>query len=355
MKKTVSIGVLILTGLSYFSASAQGPASPARTASAEKPSINKESPTSQTTAPAQITNDSDAGGEAARKPPSKSISSHVTSVLAQDSKGRNQSSEGSRTGSSSPPSAAGPAASDDALATIYRVGIGDILNIRLFNLTTSGSTLFTVLEGGFIEFPLTGGTVAVAGLTTDEIQTRLAGELKRRALQDDAQVSVSVRQYASHAVIVTGLVASPGMKILRREAVPLYVILAEAQPRLDAAQATIMRPNAPALSVDLSKPDSMSVLVRSGDLVAVSARPQQFYYIAGRVNYPGQKNFQPGITLLQSILAAGGLSRPDVAVEISREGFGGNLITSKYNLKEIKLGKMPDPRLEPGDRIQVLH
>ena len=37
------------------------------------------------------------------------------------------------------------------------------------------------------------------------------------------------RDYAaSHAVTVTGFVSAPGAKTLRREAVPLYAILAEA-------------------------------------------------------------------------------------------------------------------------------
>ena len=46
-----------------------------------------------------------------------------------------------------------------------------------------------------IDFPLAGGPIQVAGLTTEEIQTRLSTELKRRAVEENAQVSVGVRQY----------------------------------------------------------------------------------------------------------------------------------------------------------------
>ena len=242
-----------------------------------------------------------------------------------------------------------------ALVNTYRVGVGDVLDIRILDSATKTSTLYTVIDGGVIEFPLVGGSMAVAGLTTDEIQTRLAAELKRRAVQETGPVSIGVRQYTSHAIVITGLVAAPGGKTLRREAVPLYVLLAEAQPRLDAARVTIMRADGASFTVDLADQSSLNVLIRPGDIINVATRPQEFYYIGGRVSYPGQKNHQAGITLLQAILAAGGLVRAsDNAVEISREGADGRLATTKYSLKDIKAGKTPDPRLQPGDRIEVV-
>src|SRR5438270_9750113 len=70
------------------------------------------------------------------------------------------------------------------LTDLYRVGVGDVIDIRLLNSNNNKSTLFTVLDGGLIEFPLTGGAINVAGRTTQEIQTLLARELKRRAIHD---------------------------------------------------------------------------------------------------------------------------------------------------------------------------
>ncbi|HEY6122499.1 MAG TPA: tetratricopeptide repeat protein [Pyrinomonadaceae bacterium] len=238
----------------------------------------------------------------------------------------------------------------------YRVGVGDILDIRLLNSTIPRSTLYTVVDGGLIDLPIAGGAVSVAGLTTDEIQSRIAGELKRRAVEGNSVVTVGVRQYASHSVIVTGLVANPGSRFLRREAVPLYVIMAEVQPRQDAGRVTIMSAGGEKRIVDLNDASVSGTLVRAGDVITVSAKPQEFYYIAGRVNYPGQKSFQAGITLLQAILAAGGTVRPnDKDIEVSREGADGRLTTTRYKLKDIKAGKLEDPKLVPGDRIEVVH
>src|SRR5207244_3762181 len=41
-----------------------------------------------------------------------------------------------------------------ATSTLYRVGVGDVLDIRLASMPTRESTLFTVLRNGTIEFPL---------------------------------------------------------------------------------------------------------------------------------------------------------------------------------------------------------
>ncbi len=239
------------------------------------------------------------------------------------------------------------------LTEIYRVGVGDVLDIRLLNSANSKSTLFTVVNGGVIDLPIAGGTLAVAGLTPEEIQTRISAELKRRAVEEKAHVSVAVRQYLSHSVTVTGLVINPGTRFLRREMVPLYVVLAESQLRNDGGRVMIMRAGTPGQAHDLSDPATLNLTVQSGDVITVTSRPQEFYYIGGRITYPGQKSFQPGITLLQAILASGGTSRQENRVEISREGADGRLVTIRYNIKQIKSGAVEDPKLKPGDRIEV--
>jgi protein involved in polysaccharide export with SLBB domain len=247
-----------------------------------------------------------------------------------------------------------PVVTGPNLSDIYRIGVGDILDIRLLNSATPRSTLYTVLDGGLIDYPMIGGPLAVAGLTTDEVQLNLAMELKRRAVEENARVTVGVRHYASHTVSISGLVSSPGTKVLRRETVPLYVIMAESQARQDAGRVTIIRAGTETV-LDLSQSASLNFMVKSGDLISVTARPQQFYYIGGKIRYPGQKAFQSGLTLLQAILAAGGPARQgDNLVELSRENGAGRLGTTKFSLKEIKAGKIADPKLQVGDSIEIV-
>ncbi len=247
-----------------------------------------------------------------------------------------------------------PAVAGPNLSDIYRIGVGDILDIRLLNSASPRSTLYTVLDGGLIDYPMIGGPLPVAGLTTEEVQLNLAMELKRRAVEENARLTVGVRHYASHTVSISGLVSIPGTKVLRRETVPLYVIMAESQARQDAGRVIIIRAGTETV-LDLAHSASLNFMVKSGDLISVTARPQQFYYIGGKVSYPGQKVFQSGLTLLQAILAAGGPARQgDNVVEISRENGAGRLGTTKFSLKEIKAGKIADPQLQPGDRIEIV-
>jgi protein involved in polysaccharide export with SLBB domain len=253
------------------------------------------------------------------------------------------------------PSATSAATAAPAILTnIYRIGVGDVLDIRLLNANRSESTLFTVMEGGLLEYPLAGDPLAVVGKTAEEIGAVLVSKVK---IYDKPQVVVSVRQYASHNVIVTGLVNDPGTKALRREAVPLYVLLAEAQPRPEAGQATIMRAGTPSITVDLADTTASAALVYPGDVITLTMappKPPQFYFIGGQIHMPGQKDFHAGITLTQAILASGGLSRfAGSKVKVSRQGPDGRLVTTEYNLKQIENGKVPDPLLQPGDRVEI--
>lgn len=60
----------------------------------------------------------------------------------------------------------------------YRIGVGDVLDIRLADMPTRESTLFTVLPAGVIDYPLLGEPLKVVGLTTDEILARLTSGIK---------------------------------------------------------------------------------------------------------------------------------------------------------------------------------
>ena len=239
------------------------------------------------------------------------------------------------------------------LTDIYRVGVGDVLDIRFPNSANGQSTLFTVVEDGVIDLPIAGGLVSVAGLTPEEIQSAISAELKRRAVDENAKVSVGVRQYLSHSITVTGLVNVPGKRFLRRERVPLYVVLSESQLRNDGARVGILRGGMPGPVFDLSDTATLNVTVQAGDVITVTSKPQEFYYIGGHVSYPGQKVFQPGVTLLQALLAAGGTAKSDNKIELSRESSGGRLVTTQYTIKQIKSGAVADPKLQVGDRIEV--
>ena len=241
-----------------------------------------------------------------------------------------------------------------AATQIYRVGPGDVLDIQLTDNPGRNSTLFTVLDDGVLEYPLAGSAIVVGGLTTPEIAALLRQRIK---IFDDPKVKVDVRDYASHAVSISGFVAAPGRKVLRREAMPLYTMLAEALVLPEAAQAIITREGQAPIVVDLKNANLSAMLVVPGDAIKVSglpAAPTEFFFVGGEISSPGQKSFHAGLTLTQAILASGGTkANAGSKVRVSRQGVDGRLATEEFNLRKIQSGKMPDPVLQKGDRIEV--
>lgn len=236
---------------------------------------------------------------------------------------------------------------------LYRVGVGDVLDIRLTNMPTRESTLFTILKPGVVEYPLLNEAVSVDGMTTEEIAALLTNEIK---VIDHPKVTVSVRDYTSHFVTISGAVDSPGKKVLRRQAMPLYTVLAEALPRPEASVVTIVR-DGKNQTLSMTNEQSMSTLILSGDVIRVSGEaslPKRFLYVGGDVTSAGEKEFRDGMTLTQALLTAGGITRgAKLSAKIARRNSNGFLVTSEYNLSAIQEGKALDPILEAGDRIEV--
>jgi protein involved in polysaccharide export with SLBB domain len=254
------------------------------------------------------------------------------------------------------PSKASPAESNERiLTTIYRVGPSDVLDVRLQNVSTDQQTLYTVSATGLLDHPTLSKPLKVSGLTVEEISRLIESDLKSRAVSKHPEVLVGVREYSSHTVLVSGLVKDPGTKVLRREAIPLYVVLADAQTLPEAGRATVKsQQTSETINVELADSSAMELLIRPGDVISVQPASQQFFYVGGDVKAPGEKLFRPGMTLTQAILSAGG-DEKDREAELAREDSEALLVSAKYKLKDIYAGNVADPQILPGDRITVKH
>lgn len=240
---------------------------------------------------------------------------------------------------------------------IYKVGVGDVLFINIKN-TASGSGYHTVMPDGTIDFPLAGENVIVAGQTVSSIQATLASGI---TLFRDPQVEVKVREYASHKVTVRGLVERPGEKSLQREAIPLFVIRAEAGVDGTAAKAVITR--APLLKPEiheLADPKTDNILIYPGNTVEFvsasgSSSPSggSHFFIGGEVVSAGQKDLTAGLTLYQAVIASGGAKGDPKKATIRRRNEGGVFTIFQHNLRSIKQGKAQDPTIMSGDVIEI--
>jgi protein involved in polysaccharide export with SLBB domain len=156
-------------------------------------------------------------------------------------------------------------------------------------------------------------------------------------------------------ILVSGLVKDPGTKILRREAIPLSVVVADAQPLPEAGRVTVVRNESnESFTVDLAQTAEMSMLIHPGDVITLQATPNQFFYVAGDVKAPGEKVFRSGLTLTQAIITAGGTTGKAKEARLSRDDGKGFLKETRYKLNEIASGKLLDPLIQPGDRITII-
>ena len=245
-------------------------------------------------------------------------------------------------------------ANEMSLTKVYRVGPGDVLDISFDGAQSREPGQFTVSASGLLNHPVLAEPLFVRGLTVEEISAQLESAAKRGGAIGTGSFSVVVHDYVSHAILVSGLVKDPGTKILRREAIPLAVVLADAQLLPDAGRVMIVRSESnETFSVDLGATTEVNLLVRPGDVLTVKPTPAQFFYVAGSVKEPGEKTYRRGLTLTQAIIVAGGLTGKSGDVRLARDDGKGFLIVNRYKLQDIESGKMKDPLIEPGDRITI--
>jgi polysaccharide export outer membrane protein len=104
---------------------------------------------------------------------------------------------------------------------------------------------------------------------------------------------------------------------------------------------------------------SANLELEPGDVVYIPPKmslnvSQSKIYVDGEVNSPGPFDYQPGMTVYQACLLAGGFSKfaAPHRTRIIRQK-GDQVKTIKINLNRVSAGKTPDIELQPGDRVHV--
>jgi len=145
---------------------------------------------------------------------------------------------------------------------VYKVGPGDVLFINLTN-SLNGKGYYSVLQEGTIDFGLSGERIMVNGKTPDDIARILESRI---SLYRNPRVEVRVREFASHNVIVSGLVSNGGRLYIQREAVPLFVIRATAEVNPRATKVTVRSMiRGTVTTYDLRAATTDDILIRAGD------------------------------------------------------------------------------------------
>lgn len=95
----------------------------------------------------------------------------------------------------------------------YRIGVGDKLAVRVFQVEDLSFEELVVDTSGNINMPLI-GAVRGAGRTSGEMSTDIAMQLSRQYLRNP-QVTVTVKEAASQKITVDGAVTKPGVYEMR--------------------------------------------------------------------------------------------------------------------------------------------
>jgi polysaccharide export outer membrane protein len=241
----------------------------------------------------------------------------------------------------------------------YVIGPQDVLSIAVFDQSDLNGKYAVDLDGSF-SFPLI-GRVKAGGLTLRGVEQALKTRLADGFLKNP-QVAVAVEQYRSQRVFVVGEVKNAGTYALTGQ-MTLIEALAKAGSTTTAAGDEVVvvrghgaaaavlpdaKPNLDVTRVNLKDLQSGAVATRNialGDGDTIYVPRAELFYVFGQVKNPGAYPIASGITVLQALTLAGGVT-PYAAVnrvEIQRAVNGAK--------KAVRV-KLTEP-IQAGDTIVV--
>lgn len=268
----------------------------------------------------------------------------------------------------------------------YPLGAGDVLEISVPSLDEIQTFSARITGDGTITLPLV-GLVHAAQLTEGQLRDEIRRRLEAKYMKDP-QVNVFVREYRSRQVAVTGAVQKPGLYNLTNGTNTVLDLIGEAGGMMsDASPRVLLFPAESAAKGAMPSPTAMvafskgpnsqlvpkpepvvinlqslsqgggqiylTLPVRPGDVLMVP--PGGEVLVEGWVEKPGSYKITPGLTLLGTVVAAGGphFAADSSAVELIRAKKDGGKISFVADLDKIKRGEVQDIPVQEGDIIAM--
>jgi polysaccharide export outer membrane protein len=231
-----------------------------------------------------------------------------------------------------------------------RIGPSDTLEVRVFGVPEMSQEL-RVSNAGKIVLPMI-GQVSVQGLTTAEVEDKIAATLRNGGFMNDPQVNVSAKELHSAAVFVTGEVGKPGIYPVFGSCRLLDIItIAGGVTPKSGHLVTVTRGDkaGSSINVDISSRD---VEVFPGDTVKVTKAG--VVYVLGDVGHASGFIIENRLTVLEALALAGGTGK-DAKIgraRIIRKGPQG-VEELPIPLKEILKAQKEDMELLAGDVLYV--
>jgi polysaccharide export outer membrane protein len=247
-----------------------------------------------------------------------------------------------------------------------RVGLNDILNVRVYNALgyLEVEQDVAVYSDGCITFPMV-GTVRAAGLTANELVAAMKVPIERDYLNNprvEVRFKGVAREQEMMNVYLLGQVKNPGLHSLTKGTKLLAAIVGVngTTGGADLANAVIKR-GSRELSVDLSAlifagDRDYDLELRDGDTIFIpeQKKKRQSIYVLGKVRYPSRYKYEEGMTAVDALTLAEGLSEEINEVQIVR-GDKNNPDVIQLDIYDIirKGNISKDISLRPGDIVYV--
>ena len=236
--------------------------------------------------------------------------------------------------------AAAPAAAPKAAEPL--LGVGDLVKITVYqnpDLTVDNGR---ISESGQINFPLI-GSVGLGGLTVSAGEQKIAKMLRDGGFVLRPQVTIQIATIRSSVVSVLGMVTRPGRYPIDVVGTKVSEMIAQsggvAVGGGDIVTLAGTRNGKP-IKLDIDLPailqagkNELDLPVENGDILFVDRAPVAYMY--GEVQRPGQFRIERGMTLMQALAQAGGLSPrgTERGMKLHRRDANGNvtIIEPKMN------------------------
>ncbi len=254
----------------------------------------------------------------------------------------------------------------------YRIGPGDVLDIRIFNRPQLSRDAVRVEGSGMIRMPLVDGEIQAACKTEGE----LAQDIKARYLKfyRNPQVDVFIKEYHAREVAVIGAINEQGRYQMQRR-LRLLELLTFAKGPSDKAGQSINIVRAPRsglcnngatpgedagsfvslrLNDTLRGEEKANPYVEPGDIVTLPEAAQ--VYVIGNVYSPKALPMKEPITVSRAVAMAGGPLRDSKIdkVHIIRQQTGAGGESEIFvDLKAIARKQATDVLLQPNDIVEV--
>jgi polysaccharide export outer membrane protein len=253
----------------------------------------------------------------------------------------------------------------------YRIGPGDVLDVRVYNRPQLSREALRVEGNGMIRMPLIEGEIQAACKTEGELGQDISTRYAR--YYRNLPVDVFIKEYHAREVALIGAVNEQGRYQMQRR-IRLLELLTFAKGPSDKAGQTINIVRAPradlcAASNDTAKSEggfisfrlndtlrgdgTANPYVEPGDIVTVPEADQ--VYIIGNVYSPKSLPLREPITVSRAIAMAGGPLRDSKTdkIRIRRQTGDGTQTEMFVNLNAIAQKKAEDVQLRPNDIVEV--